>query len=317
MKIKTYQSNYTHPLDVLTFITQAQDHEDCALVVVTGTDGGGVRAPGALMAVTRSGKAAGYVSNGCVDGDVILNAQQAISQNKPVELRYGKDSPFFDIKLPCGGSLDLLIAPNPDSKLIALAEKKLRQRRPLMLLFNPDGSLSVDDNQTDKTGWRDKAFLGGYFPKPKLRVIGRGAEPLALARLGLSCDMDVLLQSPNKSVIAHAKTFGAKAELVQLGQDLKSQDDPWTACILMFHDHDWEYDILIQALKHKAFYIGALGSLKTHNIRCDILRAQGVSEPDINRIRAPIGLIPSMRDASMLAISTLADVAGAYQEAIK
>jgi len=289
MKIKTYQSNYTHPLDVLTFITQAQDHEDCALVVVTGTDGGGVRAPGALMAVTRSGKAAGYVSNGCVDGDVILNAQQA----------------------------DLLIAPNPDSKLIALAEKKLRQRRPLMLLFNPDGSLSVDDNQTDKTGWRDKAFLGGYFPKPKLRVIGRGAEPLALARLGLSCDMDVLLQSPDKSVIAHAKTFGAKAELIQLGQDLKSQDDPWTACILMFHDHDWEYDILIQALKHKAFYIGALGSLKTHNIRCDILRAQGVSEPDINRIRAPIGLIPSMRDASMLAISTLADVAGAYQEAIK
>lgn len=98
------------------------------------------------------------------------------------------------------------------------------------------------------------------------------------------------VQTPDNAVIARAKTFGAKAELTQLGQDLNSQDDPWTACILIFHDHDWEYDII---------------------------RAQGVSEPNIRRIKAPIGLIPSMRDASMLAISTLTDVSGSYHEAIK
>ena len=317
MEQAAYQSNYAHPLEILNFLEKHQTNETCALVIVTGTDGGGVRAPGALMAVTRSGQSAGYVSNGCVDADVILQAQQAIEKDKACQVKYGKDSPFMDIKLPCGGSLDLLIIPNPKPKTISQAQHTLNQRHPLTLKFSTDGSLTLSNDQSTKTGWKDKAFLGRYFPKAKLRVVGRGTEPLALTRLGMACDMDVLLQSPDEPVIARAIALGAASEHIQMGQSFVTQDDPWTACILMFHDHDWEYDILIDTLKHQAFYIGALGSRKTHDIRCAVLKDLGVVDNQLSRIKAPIGLIPSMRDASMLAISTLADVAQAYQEAVK
>ena len=85
-------------------------------------------------------------------------------------------------------------------------------------------------------------------------------------------------------------------------------DDAWSAVILMFHDHDWETALLTQALVSDAFYIGAMGSERTHDLRCAALKGAGLSTEDISRIKGPIGLIPSMRDANLLALSTLADI---------
>ncbi len=309
------QSNYAHAADVLGYIAAAQATDTCALVIITGTEGGGARAPGALMAVARSGESAGYVSNGCVDAAVILNAQEALETGQSVQIRYGKGSPFLDIKLPCGGRLDLLIIPHPNPEIIAEACETLNRRDQISLLFGRDGSVGLSKKDHSGTGLRDDVFQASYRPKPKLRIVGRGTEPLALARLALASDMEVLLQSPDDALVARAAALGAEAERIQPGQSLTAHDGAFTACILMFHDHDLEYDILIEALKTKAFYIGALGSQKTHDARCAGLRQGGVSEADIRKIKAPIGLIPSTRDASMLAISTLAEVAAAFQEA--
>jgi xanthine dehydrogenase accessory factor len=77
---------------------------------------------------------------------------------------------------------------------------------------------------------------------------------------------------------------------------------------MLFHDHDWEPGILKAALAGDAFYIGALGSRRTHANRLDTLRKLGVSAADLDRITGPIGLVPSMRNATMLAISTMAEI---------
>ena len=82
----------------------------------------------------------------------------------------------------------------------------------------------------------------------------------------------------------------------------------------MFHDHDWEVALLAQALSSEAFYIGAMGSERTHNLRCKALREAGVSEEVIDRVQGPIGLIPSMRDANLLALSTLAEIVKTAQD---
>ncbi|MGB3625931.1 MAG: NTP transferase domain-containing protein, partial [Henriciella sp.] len=89
-------------------------------------------------------------------------------------------------------------------------------------------------------------------------------------------------------------------------------DDPYTAFILMFHDTDWETPLLKQVLAGPAFYVGAVGSSKTQARRLDGLRQAGLAEPVLQRVRGPVGLIPSMRDASMLAVSTLAEIVEAY-----
>ena len=83
----------------------------------------------------------------------------------------------------------------------------------------------------------------------------------------------------------------------------------------MFHDHDWEPQILIQALAGPAFYIGAMGSERTHNMRQQALIERGIAAKDIARIEGPIGLIPSMRDANLLALSTLAQIVESAQKA--
>jgi len=91
-------------------------------------------------------------------------------------------------------------------------------------------------------------------------------------------------------------------------------DDAYSAVILMFHDHDWEVALLTQVLSSEAFYIGAMGSERTNELRCAALAEAGVSAIDIARVQGPIGLIPSMRDANLLALSTLAEIVKTAQD---
>ena len=80
----------------------------------------------------------------------------------------------------------------------------------------------------------------------------------------------------------------------------------------MFHDGDWEDNLLMHALTGKAFFVGAVGSRKTQARRKARLIRAGLTEQQVDRLHGPIGLIPSMRDASMLAISTLSQIVSEY-----
>ncbi|MCA8893592.1 MAG: XdhC family protein, partial [Hyphomonas sp.] len=97
-----------HPQDVLGQWLAWRQEGPVALVMVASTEGGSVRAPGALMAVSASGQKCGYISGGCVDADVVLQARQSIEDGKPRSLRYGTGSPFIDMPLPCGGAIDMM-----------------------------------------------------------------------------------------------------------------------------------------------------------------------------------------------------------------
>lgn len=308
-------SNYAHAGDVLSFAeTCLSNGERCALAAVIDTDGGGVRAPGALMCVSESGRQAGYVSNGCVDADVVMNAKEAIAQNTSRRIVYGRGSPFLDVKLPCGGRIELLIIANPDVAAIRSAVATLAKREPVCLTLSESG-LSISSTAYEATAWRGDVLGLTLVPKPRLRIAGRGAEPVALARLANASDMATLVQSPDESSLSLARSMGLPAMALSVPDHPPSiHDDPWTAFVLMFHDHDWEPGLLEQALAGSAFYIGALGSRKTHDLRCETLRDRGMDEASIRRIRGPIGLIKQSRDASLLAVSTLAEIAEAYQE---
>ena len=64
----------------------------------------------------------------------------------------------------------------------------------------------------------------------------------------------------------------------------------------------------------ETFWIGAVGSRRTHQLRCEALTANGARRDQIASLQGPIGLIPRTRDASMLAVSTLAEIASAYKD---
>ena len=293
-----------HPLDVLrAAMAFAKAGQAYALAIVTDTEGGAVRAPGAMMAIAESGMSAGYVSGGCIDSDVRVRAQQAIKHNKVEQLKYGKGSPFIDIRLPCGGSIDLTVLPNPDQGIVRKSIQSLEARQTIALNVSA-GNLQLDDFET-----KNEASFA-YRPKLHLRIAGRGVEPLALANIAIAGGLTCELWSPDEDCIAAAEE-AENLSSVQLTSpyDLpKFSDSQETAFVLMFHDKEWETALLKQAVAGPAFYIGAVGSKTTHAARNQKLIEAGLSKQELDRIRGPIGLVPSMRDAAMLAYSVLAEI---------
>ena len=265
---------FDHAEDILRYCL---DHIDAALIVLTGVTGGTLRARGAMMAVTQS-SSAGYISNGCVDADIITRARLGESGH----FTYGEGSPYRDIQLPCGGRLEISIFQNADRSLLKAARADLEARR--------ETELKLD------------AAILTIAPRLKLRIAGRGAACLALAELASNSGFDVHVQSPEADLMSHVE------HLTDPNLPPKLSDDSRTAMVCLFHDHDWETALLKQALTGPVFYIGAMGSKRTHAQRRETLLQAGVEKTQIDKIKGPIGLIPAQRDARLLAISILAEI---------
>ncbi len=293
-----------HALDVLAAAARWQgEGARVALAVLTGTQGGSVRAPGAMMAVSEAGSVAGYLSGGCVDADLALRAAGAIRTGQGEALRYGQGSPFIDIRLPCGGALDVALCPNPDPRLVRAALARLDAREPVELGIAPACGLTGEPDGT-------AIFRVRHEPKLRLRLAGRGADALALARTASAAGIPTELWTPEEETLDHARRAGlARTGLLGSPASLPDfGDDAWTAFVLLLHDRDWDVPLLKDALAGPAFHVGAVGSKRTQASRREALLAAGVPASALARLRGPIGLVPGMRDASMLAVSALAGI---------
>ncbi len=295
-----------HPEDQLRFLVEQSDSGvRTALVTIVGIVDSASRNVGTHMVVSEGGDYAGSVSSGCVDGSVAGFAIESLRTGERRRVRLGAGSPFFDLTLPCGGGVDLLIIPDPDVEAIRRVVTCLDERRPCLLRITEDG---VEYSET----CRDDAGVTVVPYEPKLRLVlaGRGAELTVFCKLAVACGFDVLALGPDETDIESCVAFGATGRhLASTSDTPELTADPWTAIVMLFHDHDWEPTILKAALASDAFYIGALGSRKTHANRLEVMRETGASAEDLARIKGPIGLVPSMRNATMLAISTLAEIA--------
>jgi xanthine dehydrogenase accessory factor len=250
----------------------------CTLVAV---DGAFSRAPGAQLTVRANGLVAGDMTGGCLETALVSEAALARQDGCSRIVRYGKGSRYIDIRLPCGGGVDVLVDPVPDRADVRSVLASLATRRAAQL------SLALGAGST---------FERRYFPSPRLLLFGNGPEVAALSAL--------------------AGSWGAEVDCIDLtlaGAVPPGQTaDPWTAVIVLFHEHEWEDAILGWALAGPAFYIGALGGVTAVARRQTALRARGFDDAALRRVQGPVGLIPAARDVQMLAISILADVALAY-----
>ncbi len=140
-------------------------------------------------------------------------------------------------------------------------------------------------------------------------MFGKGPEAATFAALVQSAGYPNVLLSPDDETLAGAAAAGSGVvRLTRPGLPPDVPVDPWTAIALFFHDHEWEPPILQAALGTPAFYIGAQGSRRAREARDMDLQAMGVDGAGLSRLRGPIGMIPSARDAGTLAVSVLAEV---------
>lgn len=283
-----------------------------ALITVVGIEGGAPRAPGSHMAVLIDGSYSGYVSGGCVEAAIASEAVEVLRTGKDAVLRFGRGSRFIDIRLPCGGGIDLHVHVCPAPRVIDGALEALTRRDAFALELSPQAGTSrlvQGGERHAMSGWENGVFRRQYQPSTRLVLIGQGPEFEATLRLARGANFPVTAFSPDEQNLRVAAGLGISAtQLKGISDSPAFAADPWTAIVFMFHDHDRETALLVRALESEAFYIGALGSRATHQARCARLSDRGVGEAALARIHGPIGLFGPTRDAVSLAMSALAQI---------
>ncbi len=162
------------------------------------------------------------------------------------------------------------------------------------------------------TGWHEGVFLRRYLPRTRLLLVGRGPDFEVMARVAAAAESDLVLVTPDEGSASALADLRAPIKMMNSPtQPLDLPIDPWTATVLLFHEHEWESAVLARAAAGPGFYIGALGSVRTHRLRRERLAAAGVPQDRIDRIRGPIGLVERARDPGTLALSVLAEVSAA------
>ncbi len=306
-----------NPLPIFRFIRDQQTMGSAvALVTIIAVSGASARSCGTHMAVSENGAFAGSLTGGCIEAAVVAEAQSALAAKAQKRVAYGAGSPLIDIRLPCGGSVELLITPLGNDRLGEQACASFDARQSFTLHLEETAQTIAHGDHTGfaciKAGDR---VIVRHIPPLHLALFGHAAAMPIVRDLALACASDVSFFSPDVHWVAESASKGCASFVMSHVATLPAMTpDLWTAGIVLFHDHDWEPAVLRHLLNSSAFFIGAMGSHKTQAARLAGLGAMGVSLIDQSRIIGPIGAIPSLRDPETLAVSILAQVVDEYNK---
>lgn len=289
----------------------------CALVTLIHIDGSAPRPPGSQMAVAEDGGFAGYITGGCAEAAIADEARAAIREGSNRTVRYGAGSPFVDIRLPCGSGIDVYIDAAPDAKDIARLVESTHARRKAAMVIDAERHKTkiIAPFDTVESALSD-SFVRIYDPATRILLAGKGPVFSALARLAVAAGFEIAAMSPEKdriNALDGVSTFSR--HMTRPDEPFPVAPDAWTAAALLFHEHEWEPPVLEKLLKTDCFYIGALGSRRTHAERCALLKERGVEQAAIERIRGPIGFDIGARTPAEIATATLAEIISARRSA--
>ena len=276
-----------------------------ALATIVAADGG-PRPVGSQMVVAGD-RFWGFLSGGCIEADVALNARGVLADGQPLRLIYGHGSPFIDMRLPCGGRIDVLVERiEPDDSAIGELQRLTEARIPA--IWRSDGVHRDCCRSGDSGDADDEATEGRrYDPVWRLLVIGDDPFAIAAAALGQTAGFETRLLAPFAST--HEPPFGLAVDRRGLATALDAwPPDAWTAVIVATHDVDLDDEALTLLLRSDAAYIGVMGARRRIVARTRRLSDAGFTDQDIARLRMPLGLPIRARTAWEVAISALGEV---------
>ncbi|KEJ97850.1 xanthine dehydrogenase accessory factor [Pseudosulfitobacter pseudonitzschiae] len=298
-----------------------------ALATVVETWGSAPRRTGAMLVVSGDGEMMGSVSGGCVEGAVVMEAQDALADGKPRLLEYGvSDGDAFAVGLACGGNIRILVEPVGaalDESVLEQIVQARAARRPVAYVVNTaDWSRSVvaEGHESrfamDRSGLEEDGSTFVHIHNPPLRLIVVGAVHIAQALLPMAriAGYDPVVIDPRGAFGSQARFPGETIlddwpdeALDNVGLDAR------TALVLLTHDPKLDDPALHRALNSKAFYIGALGSKRTHASRVARLQEAGFDDTAIARIKGPVGLDIGAASPPEIAVSILAQMVQALR----
>ncbi|MBY6090087.1 XdhC family protein [Maritimibacter alkaliphilus] len=292
-----------------------------ALATVVETWGSAPRRVGAQLAVSGEGEIAGSVSGGCVEGAVVTEALEALEDGGHRMLEYGvSDGDAFAVGLACGGRIRILVEPVgqalPEAMLADLVAARAA-RQPRAYVIDPatgsrdlTGAGFADRFRMDRSGFEeDGRFVAIHNPPLRLIVVGAVHIAQALVPMARIAGFDPVLVDPRPAFAAAARFPGEDIRedwpdeaVAALGLDQR------TALVLLTHDPKIDDPALEAALAAEVYYIGALGSKRTHAKRVERLTERGFTEGQIARIHGPIGLDIGAAGPAEIAVSILSEM---------
>lgn len=293
-----------------------------ALVTVLSVWGSAPRPAGSHLICDDQGNFEGSVSGGCIEAEVIAQALDVLVTGQARDLSFGiSDETAWSAGLSCGGTIRLLITPYDavmHEVLAQIVQAQHDRRRVTSRTELATGQITLipaPDNakitQLDETG-----FIQTYRPQPHIVVTGAVHIAQALAQMAQITGYGLSIIDP-RSGFATAERFPS----VQLHETWPeeffktNQPDSFTALVALSHIPHLDDPALTAALKSDCFYIGALGSRKTHAKRLERLTAAGFEATNLERIHAPIGLAISAQEPAEIAVAILAEIIQAYRKA--
>ena len=290
-----------------------------ALATVIETWGSAPRPVGSQLAISGAAELVGSVSGGCVEGAVVAEALDAIDDGGHRVLTYGvSDDDAFAVGLACGGTIRILLEPVggtlPEGRLAELAEARGAGRPVGQVTDIETGAGRLDYAVTDRlrgdrSGFEPdgRTFVALHAPPLRLAIVGGVHIAQALAPMARIAGYAVTVIDPREA-------FASAARFPDTALDHDWPDAPMTAfapdarsaVVLLTHDPKLDDPALRVALDSPAFYLGALGSTRTHAKRVARLEEAGVTSGAIARLDAPVGLDIGARSPAEIAVAILA-----------
>lgn len=303
-----------------TALAWHRDGKGAALATVVETWGSAPRRVGSQLAVSGKGEIQGSVSGGCVEGAVVVEALEAMEDGKPRLLEFGvSDGDAFAVGLACGGTIRVLVEPIGDALPLDLLEGLVAARaarQPVAVvadLVDGDRWLThhghADRFRMDRSGFEEDGRFFVAIHNPPLRMIVVGAVHIAQALVPMArlAGYDPVIIDPRDSFGSQDRFPGETILHDWPDEAVKTLGlDTRTALVLLTHDPKLDDPALEQALGADVFYIGALGSTRTHAKRVERLTAKGFSPDQIARIHGPVGLNIGAASPAEIAVAILA-----------
>ena len=277
------------------------------LATVVQTWGSAPRQAGAMLAVRKDGRVVGSVSGGCIEDDLIARAQTGQLPSKPEWARYGvSQEEAARFGLPCGGTLRLVIEPllleDWIDRVVEVTQTQQLIGRWLDLTTGVSTLTNARPGQLTEV--KDEGCHFVYGPHWRLLIIGANQTAQALAQIATMLEFQVIVCDPREEFTADWNMPGVS---LQPGMPddavLAIQTDARTAIVAITHDPKLDDMALLEALKSKAFYVGALGSSRNQTKRRQRLLDFDLTEEDIARLHGPVGLQIGSRTPAEIAVA--------------
>lgn len=257
-----------------------------ALATVVSTWGSAPRPRGSHMLMHEDGRFEGSVSGGCVEADILAAAADVIAGAPAIVKSYGvADADAWEVGLPCGGRIDVLIQPVSAEGFPPHLFDAIDAARAEGRAFDV-----ATDLATARSGGPGE-FVNRYDPPRRLLIVGAVQIAQALAGLARELEISCTVIDPRGRFLTPVRFPAVTLDDRWPDEAISAlKPDPATAVVALSHDPKIDDPALIAALAAPTGYVAALGSRRSHAVRLERLAAVGVASADLARVEGPAGL---------------------------